>query len=349
MNTSDIIAKLESSLKLKPKSLVLAEGDDKRVASAGLLALQRKTAKKVILIGDKERILAQLENIDPMLQGETSLARAETFIKQENLSILSPNDQDLRTKTEAHIKTRLDILGKSHNSVDFDLLTREPLLQAATLLSQGVVSASVAGAVHTTAQVIKAGLLGVGLADGIKTASSCFMMYRPDDASLFYFADCGVVVEPTDQQFLDITQSTVETCSRLSPTETPKVAFLSFSTKGSAHHDSQQKMKKAFEGYKLKNPDILCDGELQFDSAVVPAVAAKKCPKSPLGGAANILVFPNLDAGNIAYKIAQRLGGYEAYGPILQGFSKPFSDLSRGANVAEIYASCVISMRISQD
>ncbi len=229
---------------------------------------------------------------------------------------------------------------------------------AAELLNQGKLDAVVAGNVATTAEVIRAGIAGVGLAPGVRTVSGAFIMHKnagvgpgtdPHLANITYlYADCGVVIAPTVRQLGDIASESVKTWKRLFPKVEPVLAFLSFSTKGSAQHEAQAKIAEATALFKAQNPTVVCDGELQFDAAFDAEIGKKKAPDSPVPGRANCFIFPDLGAGNIAYKITQRLAGFEAYGPILQGLGKPFSDLSRGSTVSDILASCYVNLLRSQ-
>jgi phosphate acetyltransferase len=219
----------------------------------------------------------------------------------------------------------------------------ERLGHAADLLASGRLHAVLAGNIATTAEVIRAGIGGVGLAQGVRTVSGAFVMNKPD-GPIHLFADCGVVITPSVRQLADIATESVKTWGRLFPKIPAAVAFLSFSTKGSAQHEAQAKMAEACALFKAQHPAVLADGEMQFDAAIDPEIAKRKAPDSPVAGRANCFIFPDLDAGNISYKIAQRLGGYEAYGPILQGLAKSFSDLSRGATEADIIASAYINL-----
>ncbi len=250
----------------------------------------------------------------------------------------------IHDQESADIKKSLITLGGREvlDSITIVQGTNSPLMLAADYLKLGKVDSVLAGNLSTTSDVIRAAIKGVGLVPGIRTVSGSFVMVSPQH-NPFLFADCGVVIEPTVEQLVDIAESTVLTWYALNLGESPRVAFLSFSTKGSARHPEVDKIAAAAQGFRAKCPDVLSDGELQFDAAFVPEVADLKAPLSPLKGGANCFIFPNLNAGNISYKLVQRMGGYQALGPILQGVAKPFSDLSRGASVDDIVACTYIN------
>ena len=248
--------------------------------------------------------------------------------------------------TEKFIRDKYHKREKKIDEDELLIKSKDTLFQASFLLNSCNIDSVIAGVMRTTSDVIKAGLMTVGLAKECSTLSGSFIMTKSlkDKEALYIFADCGVTIQPSAAQLSEIAWQSVRTLNSLACQQSPKVAFLSFSTKGSAKHPSAEKMIEANKIFSQKYPTVISDGELQFDASIDEMICRRKAPHSKLKGEANIFIFPNLDAANIAYKITQRLANFEAYGPILQGMAKPFSDLSRGASIKDVVISTYINI-----
>jgi phosphate acetyltransferase len=324
----------EIEMKAKAKSarkrLVLPEGTEPRTIRAARILLDEQLAVSVTLLGKVSEIqkAAEKEGVD--LHG---------------INIVSPAaDPKLDNYANIYYELRKH-KGMTPEQAKIDIT--DTLRWGAMMVRQGEADASVAGAQNTTGDVLRAGLSIIGTVPGLKTASSCFVMTGMDskwgsDGTLI-FSDCAVVPNPTSEQLADIAMSAAQSCREFLNVE-PVVALLSFSTKGSAKHDDVTKVQDAAGILKSRKPGFVFDGELQADAALVPSVTDKKAPGSPVRGKVNVLVFPDLSAGNIGYKLVQRLGNAEAFGPFLQGFAKPISDLSRGASVDDIVTTCAVTL-----
>ncbi|MDR1072070.1 MAG: phosphate acetyltransferase [Treponema sp.] len=325
------------------KRLVLAEGAEPRTIKAARILVNEKLAGSVTLVGKEADVKAAAAQEGVALDGIAVVDPASS----PNLDAYAQTYYEMkREKDEAKLKAGKPVPKPATlESARAEIL--EPLHWGGMMVHAGDADAMIAGAENTTGAMIKAGLDTVGASS--KTASSCFVMQTADPAwgvgGALIFSDCAVIPDPTDEQLADIAVSAAQSCREFLGVE-PVVALLSFSTKGSADakFDDVGKVQRVLEILKSRRPDFLFDGELQADAALVPSVTDKKAPGSPIKGKVNTLVFPNLASGNIGYKLVQRLGKAEAFGPFLQGFRKPISDLSRGASVDDIVVTAAVTL-----
>lgn len=322
MSEIKLLNEMKQKASQKKKTIVLPESHDERVLKAAEI-LTREKVVNVIILGDENVIQDNAKKFNVNLNG-TQIINPET---SEKFNEFSETLYELRK----HKGLTLD---EAKN------LMKKDLFFGAMLVREGIADGSVAGSASATADVLRAAIQCVGMAEGISIVSSFFLMIFPEIT--YSFADCAVVPNPTEEQLADIAISTADNHKKLT-NENPYVAMLSFSTKGSAEHELVDKVRNATKLVQSKRADIIVDGELQFDAAIVESVGKKKAPESPVAGKANVLIFPDLNAGNIGYKIAQRLGKAEAVGPIVQGLKKPLFDLSRGCSVDDIVNTVAIA------
>lgn len=320
----ELLKQIQDKAAKKKRTIVLPESHDDRVLKAAEY-LTKNNIASIITIGNESLIREAASKIGVDLQG-IRIINPETSEKLSDFANIFYNSRKKKGK-EISIEQARDTI-------------KRDIFFAAMMVKEGMADGSVSGSVATTADVLRASIQCVGMAEGISIVSSFFMMVFPDQ--VYSFADCAVNPNPDANQLADIAISTAVNHQKLTG-EIPYVAMLSFSTKGSAEHELIDKVRKATQIAQEKRPDLAIDGELQFDAAIVESIGKKKAPGSKVAGRANILVFPDLQAGNIGYKIAQRLGKAEAVGPVSQGLQKPFFDLSRGCSVDDIVNTAAIA------
>ncbi len=338
----DFVEQLKEKAKAAGKKIVLCEGEDKRVVEAAA-EIVREGIAKIILIGNAD----ECKRVAP----ETDISGIE---------LVDPaTSSNIDKYAEILFKAREGKVNKKTGAPEYATvedakayLLKDRTMFGALILKAGDADGFVSGACHSTANTLRPGLQVIKTAAGIKTVSSSFIMVAPQGGNKYIpegvalLADCAINIEPSAEELSDIAIATADTAKKIAGIE-PRVALLSFSTKGSGNDDkffkSVPKVQEAVRIAKEKAPSLALDGEFQFDAAVAPEVGALKAPGSDVAGHANVFVFPNINAGNIGYKIAQRMGGWMAIGPVCQGFAKPLNDLSRGCNVSDIVATVAVT------
>jgi len=321
----EIIEKFRELAKDTKKTIVLPEGEEERMIKAAIF-LNKRELVKPILLGNPGKIKQIVESLSEDL-GQIEIINPE----------FSPYYHEWTNKFFELRKH------KNISREDAANTLKNELFFGAFVVREGLADGAVAGSINTTGNVLRAGIQVIGLAENVSVVSSSFIMALKDGKTIS-FADCAVIPDPDPDQLASIAISSANTHEKLVK-ELPNVAMLSFSTKGSAKHENIDKVLNATNIVKMKMPDLNIDGELQFDTAFIEAVGNKKAPESPVAGKANVYIFPDLDAGNIGYKIAQRIGGAVAIGPIIQGLKKPYNDLSRGCSVDDIInVACICAI-----
>ena len=310
------------------KTIVLAEGEEKRVLDAAKVILDEKIAG-LVLIGNKD-VIAQKAAFDV-----------------NQVTIVDPASDNLDEYADLLYELRK---AKGMEKEQAAQLVKNPLYLGVMLVKTGKADGMVAGSVNSTGDTLRPALQIIKIAPGIKTVSSCFIMVLPEGSKygengVMVFADCAVNIEPDAEQLASIAIASADTAKKIAGID-PKIAMLSFSTKGSAKHANVDKVVEATKIVNTIAPELQCDGELQLDAAIVESVAQLKAPGSKIAGHANVLIFPDLQSGNIGYKLVQRLAGAQAVGPICQGFNKPVNDLSRGCSSEDIVN--VVAMTVLQ-
>ena len=320
---------LINKLKAHPRKIVFTEGTDPRIleASARLLS---GTFLTPVLVGNPEAVMAAAEEAGFNIRG-AEIIDPETFAEMDKMVALMV---ELRKGKMTEDECRK--------------LLKQGNYFGTMLVKMGYADALLGGATYSTADTVRPALQIIKTKPGSKIVSSCFILVRPSatgDREVLAMGDCAINIKPTEDELVEITTE-VAHCARIFGID-PKVAMLSYSTKGSGKGEDVDKMRHAYEKVLATNPDFDVDGELQFDAAVSPEVGQLKSPGSPVAGYANTFIFPDINAGNIGYKIAQRLGNFDAYGPILLGLNAPINDLSRGCNAQEVYSMAIITAALA--
>lgn len=330
----DLMKEFWEKAKSNVKRIVLPEGEEDRNILASAI-IKKEGLAELVLIGNAEKIKVKAQSLGANIEG---------------IEIIDPTTSE---KTAAFVKEFYELRKSKGVTIEkAEEIVKDPMYFGTMMVKLGDADGLVSGAVHTTGDLLRPGLQIIKTAPGISTVSSFFIMSVPNSAygnnGMLLFSDCAVNPNPTAEQLAAIAISTAESAKKLCNME-PKVAMLSFSTKGSADHELVDKVRKATEIAKQLRPDLQIDGELQLDAAIVKKVADQKAPGSSVAGQANVLIFPDLQSGNIGYKLVQRFAGAEAIGPVCQGFAKPVNDLSRGCSAEDIVNVVVVTVVQAQN
>lgn len=330
MANMKIFDKMIAKLTENPKTIVFTEGTDARILEASDRLLKDKFLKP-ILVGNVNEVKAAAEKYGFVIDGAEIIDPADYDRYDEMVDLFC----ELRKSKGMTPEQAKGILAKGNYF-------------GTMLVKMGVADALLGGATYSTADTVRPALQVIKTKPGNKVVSSCFIMVRPNEDGtneMLAMGDCAINLDPSEDELVEIGIESAE-CAKLFDID-PKVAYLSYSTMGSGKGESVDKMRQAAAKAKEARPDLAIEGELQFDAAVSPVVANTKCPGNPVAGQANVFIFPEINAGNIGYKIAQRLGGFDAYGPILLGLNAPINDLSRGCNAEEVYSMAIITAALA--
>lgn len=330
MDNMKIFEKMITKLTENPKTIVFTEGTDARILEASARLL-KDSFLKPILVGNVDEVKAAAEKNGFVIDGAEIIDPANFDRFDEMVEMFCELRKSKGMTPEQATKTLAS--GNYFGTM---------------LVKMGIADSLLGGATYSTADTVRPALQIIKTKPGNKVVSSCFIMVRPTTDGgneMLAMGDCAINLNPTDDELVEIGIESAE-CAKLFGID-PKVAYLSYSTMGSGKGESVDKMRSAAEKAKAARPDLAIEGELQFDAAVSPVVANTKCPGNPVAGQANVFIFPEINAGNIGYKIAQRLGGFDAYGPILLGLNAPINDLSRGCNADEVYSMAIITAALA--